>query len=122
MKILFSSIFLLVFTTLAQAQTTIAVDITRAKFTWTWTQGSGGAVAAFRMKCGATAGNYTLLVSIPDPAARSLALSDVVTSPGKYFCTISAANAFGESPNSNEVSFDAGIAPAAPAGLSIQAQ
>ena len=106
----------------AWAQSTIAVDITRARLSWEWTPGTGGLVEAFRMQCGPTAGVYTLLVSVPDPAARSLALSAVVTTPGRYFCVVSAMNQFSESANSNEVSFTAGVGPVAPVDLSIQAQ
>ena len=104
------------------AQTSISVDIAKARFAWSWVQGAGGPVTAFRMKCGPSAGTYPTLVSIPDPDARSLMLSAIVTEPGKYFCAVSAANQFGESANSNEVTFDAGVGPVAPADLQIQAQ
>ena len=122
-RILLFSCALWLWPFLATAQvTTVAVDITKAKLTWTWTQGTGGIAAAFRVKCGTIAGTYSILVSLPDPAARSVAVSAVITATGRYFCAVSAANQYGESTNSNEVSFDAGTVPVAPAGFTIQAQ
>ena len=120
--LLFCSAITLLSLATAQAQTTVAVDITKAKLTWTWTQGTGGMPTAFRVKCGNVTGTYGILVSLPDPAARSASVASVITAAGKYFCVVSAANQFGESANSNEVSFDAGTVPVAPAGLVIQAQ
>ena len=105
----------------AWGQSTVAVDLTRASLTWSWEQGEGGAVTAFRMKCGATTGSYTVAVTVSDPAARSMPLASVVTSPGKYFCAVSALNSFGESANSGEVSFDCGVSPVSPSLLQIRA-
>lgn len=77
-------------------------------------------MTAFRVKCGTVAGSEAILVSLPDPAARSVAVSAVVGSAGKYYCRVHAANAFGESGASNEVFFDAGLIPAVPGSLSVQ--
>lgn len=55
-------------------------------------------------------------------AVRSVALSVVTTVESKYFCVVSAANSYGESDNSNEVSFDAGTVLVNPVSLTIQAQ
>ena len=104
------------------AQAVISVDITKARLAWTWTQGTGGAVTEFRVKCGPTTGTYTSSVVLTDPAARSVPVQQVVTGPGNYFCAVSAANQFGESGLSNEVPFAAGNVPAAPSGLQITAQ
>lgn len=93
------------------AQTTLAVDIRKAEFTWAWVPGNGGAVEEFRIKCGAALGTYTITKAIADPAARSYPVLGVVPSVGNYFCVISVANQFGESPNSAEVSFNAGDIP-----------
>ena len=104
------------------AQAVISVDITKARLSWTWTQGTGGAVSEFRVKCGATAGSYTGTTVLTDPTARSVPVQQVVSGPGNYFCVVTAANQFGESGSSNEVPFAAGNAPAAPSGLQITAQ
>ena len=105
-----------------EAQTVLSVDITRAQLSWNWTQGTSGAVAEFRVKCGPTASTYTSTVVLADPAARSVPVQQVVSGPGTYFCIVTAANQFGESGPSNEVPFVAGNAPAAPSGLQITAQ
>lgn len=104
------------------AQTVISVDITKATLAWTWTQGTGGAVAEFRVKCGPTSAAYTKTTALADPAARSVAVSAAIAGPGNWFCVVTAANQFGESGPSNEVPFAAGNAPAAPSGLQITAQ
>ena len=106
----------------ADAQAVISVDITKARLSWTWTQGTGGAVTEFRVKCGPSAGTYTSTIVLADPAARSVPVQQVVSGPGNYFCVVIAANQFGESGPSNEVPFAAGNAPAAPSGLQITAQ
>ena len=104
------------------AQAVISVDITKARLAWTWTQGTGGAVAEFRVKCGPSAGTYTSTTVLTDPAARSVPVQQVVSGPGNYFCVVTAANQFGESGASNEVPFSAGNVPVAPSGLQITAQ
>mgnify|MGYP001574108225 CR=1 FL=1 len=105
-----------------QAQTVISVDITTAKLSWAWTQGTGGAVVEFRVKCGNVAGTYTKTTILADPSVRSVGVATTITGPGNWFCVVSAANQFGESGNSNEVNFAAGNAPVAPSGLQIIAQ
>jgi len=99
----------------------IAVDLQRAKLSWEWAQGDGGVAESFHIKCGAATGSYTILVAVADPALRIYPLSAVVTSPGRYFCTVSALNQFAESANANEVSFEAGLVPTAPSNLLLQA-
>lgn len=103
------------------AQTTIAVDITKATLAWTWTQGTGGAVEEFRVKCGPSSGTHTTTHLAP-PAARSVPVLTVVPAPGVYFCVVTAANQFGESAPTNEVAFNAGTVPLAPTNLEIRAQ
>ena len=43
LAVLFCALFV---ATASYAQSTVAVDITKAKFVWTFTQGTGGAVAS----------------------------------------------------------------------------
>jgi hypothetical protein len=109
----------------AEAQTTISVDITKARLTWQWAQGAGGAVAEFRVKCGTstpTTGTATKVTVLPDPAARQAPVLSVITGVGTWFCAVAAANQFGESPLSNVVTFDAGTVPVAPTALQIEAE
>jgi hypothetical protein len=105
-----------------RAQTSVAVDIDRATLQWDWLQGTGGVVETFRMKCGSATGAYSIITVISDPAARSVPVRNVISGVGTYFCAVSAANQFGESANSNEVTFTAGTVPGAPTGLRIIAQ
>src|SRR5262249_51132206 len=101
----------------AQTPTAIVVNYNTAKLTWTWTKGApanDGDATEFRVKCGAASGQYTITKVLADPAARSVAVSAVVTQVGQYYCAVSAANQFGESGLSNEVFFLAGKMPANP--------
>lgn len=102
--------------------TSIAVDYTKAKLSWGWTQGTGGMVEEFRVKCGASAGAYTRTKVLTDPAVRSVLIKDVIGTVGRYFCVVTAANATGESGPSNEVAFDAGLVPFAPSAVTVTAQ
>ena len=122
MRMLAGFMLLMLVAAPAAAQTTISVDIAKARLSWTWAQGTKGPVAEFRVKCGAAAGTYTTITRLADPAIRSVAVSAVLSGPGTYFCVVSAANSFGESANSNEVTFAAGDVPTAPSGFQIQAQ
>ena len=106
----------------AQTPTVISVDITKAQLTWSWAQGTGGVVVEFRIKCGNAAGMYTKTTVLADPAARTLPVASAIGGPGNWFCAVSAANQFGESPNSNEINFAAGNVPVAPSGLQILVQ
>ena len=96
------------------------MDLTKAKFTWTFFQGTGGAVASFHVKCGAATGLYTITKAITDPTLRTLPVNQVVTAVGTYFCAITAANQYGESAPSAEVNFTAGASPVAPSGFTVQ--
>ena len=104
------------------AQTTISVDIDKATLSWTWTQGTGGSVSEFRMKCGQTTGIYTKVTVLAVPVARSMPVKTAIAGPGNWFCAVTAANQFGESGPSNEIAFAAGNVPIAPTGLQIIAQ
>ena len=119
---IFVAAFILVAASSVLAQAVISVDITKARLSWTWTPGTGGAVAEFRVKCGPSAGTYTSTTVVADPTARSVLVQQVVSGPGNYFCVVLAANQFGESGLSNEVPFAAGNVPVAPSGLQITVQ
>lgn len=109
----------------ADAQTMVSVDIHKAILAWDWTPGAApndGTAASFTMKCGKTTGVYTVLTPIADPAARSIPISKAIPGQGQWFCACTAVNTFGESPPTNEVSFNAGALPAPPANERVQAQ
>lgn len=106
----------------AIAQTVLSVDITKAKLSWQWSQGPAGPASEFRVKCGAASGAYTKTTVLVDPAARTAPVLSVIAGPGKWFCAVSAANPYGESGSSNEVTFDAGSVPVAPTNATITAQ
>jgi len=104
----------------AQAQTTIAVDINRAVFTWQPSVG-GSPVTDYVVQCGPSTGVYQSGVTVPAPQT-TFSVASVVPSPGTYFCVVVARNQFGMSGPSNEVTFQAGSPPGPPSGLTIRAQ
>lgn len=103
----------------AQTPTKVSVRFDKAKLAWAWTKGTGGDASGFKVKCGGATGAYTLTKQIDDPAVRTILVSQVVASPGTYFCAVFAFNSFGDSGASGEVNFDAGLVPAAPSGTSL---
>lgn len=109
--------------TMLQAQpTVVAVDLAKAKITWTWTQGAGGPAEKWRVFCGPTAGTYPLTVELPDPAARAIPLGSIIQTDGAYVCMVRAVNSFGASPDSPTVALTAGKAPVAAAAVKIESQ
>jgi hypothetical protein len=102
--------------------TTITVDITKAKLTWTWEQGAGGPVEIWYVRCGTAPSVYSLLVEVKDPAARSLPVAQITPAPGSYFCVVAASNSYGTSTPSPEVSYQAGKAPIAATSMRIEAE
>lgn len=105
---------------LAIAQVLIAVDIERQSLAWD-APTAGGTVGEYRVSCGPASGNYTKVTVVPAPAT-SLAGKDAIDALGFWFCVVTAANQFGESGPSNELSFEAGMRPGAPTGLILRAQ
>ena len=122
MKVLWLCCAIVLCASPAWAQTTLAVDINRAMLSWEWTQGVGGAVSEFRVKCGTATGSYSKVTILADPAARTMPVKNAIAGAGKWFCVATAANPFGESGPTNEVTFDAGVVPVSPANLSVQVQ
>lgn len=114
LAILFASSFV-------EAQTTINVDIARASLAWDWTQGAGGLPDSFNVKCGQSSGNYTKVTSVAYPTL-TVAISQVITGQGSWFCVVSASNQFGDSPNSEELPFVAGAAPLSPSNARVIAK
>jgi hypothetical protein len=104
----------------AHAQTTtLAVNIKTAKFTWAWTQGTGGVVDYFQVRCLQTGLTAPVLGPKTTATARDQLVLDVVKAPGDYKCTVQAGNIFGESGGSNEVSFRAGDVPLAATSFTV---
>lgn len=120
-KLLFALTLILATSTIVYAQATIAVDINTATLQWTAPVG-GAAPTEYRVKCGTAAGSYTLPPTIVPTPTTTVPVKSAIPSSGSYFCVVSAANQFGESPNSNEVAFQAGDVPLAPTNLVIQSR
>jgi len=101
----------------AEGQT--SVDLDKAQFSWDWTQGTGGAVTEFRIKCGTAVGTYPNVTVVANPAARSFPVKSAIGGAGAYHCVVTAANQYGESPQSGEVFFSAGVTPSSPSNLRV---
>ena len=110
--------FLLAIIDPAAAQTSIAVDINKAKFKWEWAQGTGDAATNFRIKC--NAGVVSAVIS--DVTLREYPVKSVISATGNYTCVIVAENKIGSSGDSNSVVFDAGSVPVGAANFTIEAQ
>lgn len=107
------------------AAQTVVVDLNKASLAWDWSKGqppNDGDPTSFLAKCGRIAGVYNVQTPINDPAARTISLRQILNGQGQWFCVVAAANRYGTSANSNQVSFDAGAVPADPTGLKVQAQ
>lgn len=118
---LFTLAYLLVFYLWAWGQpTVVAVDLSKAKLTWTWAQAGGGPVEKWQVRCGPALDNWPLMVELLDPAARSLPLATIIKSNGSYVCMVRALNSFGTSPDSPTVTFSAGQAPVAATAVKIE--
>ncbi len=115
-------VLLLFFSGQAWAQQSIAVDIDKATIVWNaWVVGQGSKPDSYHVKCGDSTGNYNHpQVNVPSDR-NSVAVKAVVPSIGVYFCAVTASNQFGESGQSNEISFEAGSKPVAPTGTHLEA-
>ena len=120
MKKLFTILALSLLPAAALAQAAPKVSLNNGTFQWVWSQGTGGAADNFRMRCGTTTGVYSLPIFLVAPTLRTQAIQPVVVNPGTYFCVVDAINGFGVSSASNEVTFQAGLSPAAPSTLTVQ--
>jgi hypothetical protein len=110
MKIFLVTIVVLLWTQLSFAQTITTVDINAGTMSWTWTPAPGDTSTGFRMKCGTTSGNYTIITDLP-LTSQTVLVKNVIKGSATYFCAVVAFNQFGETPRSNEVNFSAGVVP-----------
>lgn len=101
----------------AEAQTTI--DLNAANFYWDFSQGTGGPVTEFRIKCGPAVGDYPNVTVVPNPAARSFPVRNAIGGPGTYHCILTAANQYGESAPTAEVFFAAGVSASSPSNFRL---
>ena len=108
----------------AGAQSAVNVDLNTRSFVWTpgAVDATHPAPLSYNMKCGTTTGVYTIIVAVNPVTGQTtpptqVPLNAVLTSPGVYFCAVTAVNQFGESLPSNEVNLNAGYGSAAPTGL-----
>lgn len=118
------------------AEAQVLVDYTKGHLTWNQqpTTASPDAPTSYVVYCGTKSGGpYTVSKSYPlagdeTVTGGSVLLSDLISSPGIYFCVVTAQNIGGGSPNSTEVTFQ-GInvpvpapvkSPAAPTGVTVK--
>ena len=104
----------------AAAQTSISVDISKARLQWDWAQGTGGLPDNFLVKCGQSSGSYSKTTPVAYPTT-TIPVAQAITGQGNWFCTVSAINQFGESANANEVPFVAGAVPLPPSNARVTA-
>lgn len=90
--------------------------------TLSWTAPTGGGVpATYNVKRSTSSGTESKIATVNVPATTYIDTNG--TAGTTYFYVVSASNAFGESPNSSEVStVFLGDKPGAPAGVSVTAQ
>ena len=103
---------------LALATPAVAQAVTQFSWTPGVVDATHQAATSYTVKCGTTAGGpYSVTRTIAGtPLATTLAINQVVTAAGRYFCVVTATNAGGESGPSNEVTFSF-APPNAPANL-----
>lgn len=89
----------------------LSADAAYTLISWSWSQGGGSATDGFKVKCGRSSGSYIVNITVSDPAARNLSVYSATAGKGKWYCTVSAFNASGESSNGNEIQF---VLPAPP--------
>lgn len=96
------------------------VNLNTATFSWTApvVDATHGSPVSYTMKCGATTGLYPTTLSVAVPATSVLVKN--VVGAGTWFCVVTAVNAGGESPPSNEVTFQGAYPPSPPATLTVQ--
>lgn len=100
------------------------VNLNTATFSWTApvVDATHGAPASYTMKCGPTTGTYPTTFSVsafPLPPPTSTLVKNVVGA-GTWFCVVTAVNAGGESPPSNEITFQGAYPPSPPSTLTVQ--
>lgn len=117
--------FILASVGFAHAQA-LNVDINSRSFVWTASivDATHPAPTSYNVKCGVATKVYTIIVPVT-PVAPALTPPTTVPvkailTPGMWFCAVTAANQFGESPPSNELTLNAGYAPAAATAFGIQ--
>ena len=115
---------LALFVVLLLAPSAWALDLGKGTFSWTApiVDSTHGAPTSYTLKCGGAAGGpYALTRAVTGtPLPTSLAVNQVVTTVGTYFCVVTASNVGGEGPPSNEVSFQGDWSPSSPANLQVQ--
>ena len=98
-------VLLLALATPAWAQDVNVANLNRAFFAWT-VDAASAPIKSFNFYC-----NGQLVYILADPAARAIAVKDVVKQPGSYSCIVRPANDYGESEDSPVLLFRAGFSP-----------
>lgn len=109
-KLLIAFLLSLSLASVANAQSSITVDLDKAFFSWTWADTGATPADGFRVLCGQTSGTYTQASMYPADV-REAPVRDSVTGLGQWFCKVVAFNAVGEGSQSSELVFIAGAVP-----------
>lgn len=85
----------------------IRADAAYTLILWDWSQGSGGSIDGFYVKCGRSTGSYTVTITVTDTSARSVSIYTATNNErGQWYCTVEAFSVTnGESGDGNEVNF-----------------
>jgi len=78
---------------------------------WDWSQGSGGTIEGFKIKCGRSTGSYSIITTVTNTAARSYDLYSVTDGKGLWYCTVSAYNGPDETTAATEAIFTLPVPP-----------
>jgi len=109
-KLLIALLLSISLANVANAQTSITVDLNKAFFSWTWADTGDTPADGFRVLCGQTSGKYTQAAMYPADA-RLAPVRDTVPSLGRWFCKVVAFNIIGEGSESSELELVAGTVP-----------
>src|SRR5437762_6215261 len=94
----------------------LVIDINKANFSWT--ASASGDATNYTIMCGTGTGAYNgPKLTVPGNTTL-VTVRSVITTPGVYFCVVTASNPSGTSGFSNEISFQGtASAPLAPSGF-----
>jgi hypothetical protein len=81
-----------------------AVDWMTGWLEWSWVSASDPTISGYVLKCGSTAGAYTIRREFP-PTQVAVQMTQVFPRPGRYFCAVAVMHARVDGENSAELSF-----------------
>src|SRR5438046_2016991 len=97
----------------------LVIDINKANFSWT--ASTSNDVANYNIMCGSSTGVYNGPKATVPGNTTLVTVRSVITTPGVYFCVVTASNPSGTSGFSNEISFQGtASAPSIPSGFTVK--